>query len=125
MTVFIGAEYLIGNMLINKIKECKRQADACVLINELNQCGVRVRHIAYKEDIDAIFLTFISDIYNAIYDFTDYFTCKYEDGRLAGITINSNKQIADLESRFIKCVPPNITRIFEFAIKELNYTQIH
>ncbi len=78
-----------------------------------------VRRISSEENIDAIFLTFMPDIYNAIYDFTDYFTCKYEDGRLAGITINSDKQVTDLESRFMGYIPEDIIKILELAIKEL------
>ena len=119
MPTFVGAEYLIANMLVSKARNRKMPCASYVSVEELTLCGVRVRHLSSERGIDAVFLTFLPNIYDAIYDFTDYFSCDYEGGRLTGITINSEKRVEDLEARFMGRIPEEIVKILDRAIKEL------
>lgn len=115
MPTVVGAEYLIANMLISNASV---RESPYVSVEDLNRCGVRVRHLSSEEGLDAVFLTFMPNIYDAIYDFTDYFSCEYEGGRLVGITINSEKQVVDLKERFMGYIPEEIVSVLSRAIAE-------
>lgn len=113
MTKFIGAEYVIANMLIKKMEN----GETSVSLAELSRCGIEVQRISIKEEIDAIFLTSRSEIFHAIYDFTDYFQCQYdEDDQISGITINADKEIMDLQERFVGFIPKTIVDVLLRAI---------
>ena len=112
MTQFVGAEYIIANMLI---KKCKNGQEM-VSLAEISKCGIEVQRILVEENIDAVFFTSRDEIYHAIYDFTDYFTCQYDDGQIVGIKINPTKQIGDLETRFVGSVPETIVEAMTKAI---------
>lgn len=112
MTEFVGAEYLIARMLIEKHEQEISTA-------ELNRLGICVRRRSIEEGIGAVFLTSRDEVYSAIYDYSDYFQCIYdEDNKLCGIKINENKNIDDLR-KFIKFLPDVIMRLLDEAIKEI------
>ena len=113
MTEFVGAEHLIARMLIEKREQEISTA-------ELNKLGICVRRLSIKEEVDAVFLTSREEVYSAIYDYSDYFKCVYdEDNKLIGIKINENKNIDDLNTKFIKYLPENIMKLLDEAIKEI------
>ncbi len=115
MTCFVGAEYIIASMLIEKAKFGKKT----VSLSELNRYGVSVQQEANNHNIDAVFLTSQSQLYSAVYDFSDYFTCQFdENGMLVNIMIESTKNITDLEYRFMGFLSKTISEIlFEVAKK--------
>ncbi len=113
MTEFVGAEYLIARMLIEKHTEEISTVD-------LNKLGICVRRRSIEEGVGVVFLTSREEVYSAIYDYSDYFQCVYdEDHKLAGIKINSNKNIDDLKIKFIKYLPDNIMNLLDEAIREI------
>lgn len=113
MTEFVGAEYLIARMLIEKNE---REISTA----ELNRLGVCVRRRSIEEGVGAVFLTSREEVYSAIYDYSDYFQCIYnEDGKLKGIKINENKSINDLNIKFMKYLPDAIIKLLDEAIREI------
>lgn len=111
MTSFVGAEYVIATMLIEKAKTGK----TTVSLNELSSYGVHVQQKANAENVDAVFLTSKTQLFNAIYDFSDYFTCNRNfDGQLESITLEHTKDIIDLEYRFMGYLPQ---AVFEILVK--------
>ena len=115
MTSFVGAEYLIACLLIAK----KRNGKDYVAIDELAKYGVIIQKMSHEEDIDAVFLTSKSQFFNAIYDFSDYFSCQYnEDDQLTGICITKDKKIEDLEERFMGYLPKEIFDFLSAVVKK-------
>lgn len=113
MTEFVGAEYLIARMLIEKNEQEISTA-------ELNRLGICVRRLSVREDVDVVFLTSREEVYSAIYDYSDYFKCVYDaDNKLIGIKINENKNVNDLNHKFIKFLPENIMKLLDEAIREM------
>lgn len=113
MTEFIGAEYLIARMLIEK-------HEREISITELNRLGICVRRRSIEEGVGAVFLTSREEVYSAIFDYSDYFQCIYdEDNRLSGIRINENKSADDLNIKFIKYLPDDIMKLLDEAVKEI------
>lgn len=113
MIDFVGAEYLIARMLIEKQK---RE----ISTSELNKLGICVRRLSINEGVGAVFLTSREDVYSAIYDYSDYFQCIYnEDNKLTGIRINKSKSIDDLVVKFIKYLPDSIMKLLDDAIKQI------
>lgn len=108
MTKFVGAEYVIATMLIEKAKLGKKE----VTIDDLKSYGVNVQREANAKDVDVVFLTSATQLYNAIYDFSDYFTCNFDAiGQLSSITIEHSKDVTDLEYRFMGYLPKEIFEI--------------
>lgn len=113
MTEFVGAEYLIARMLIEKHEQE-------ISTSELNRLGVCVRRLSIKEGIGAVFLTSREEVYSAVYDYSDYFQCIYDgDNKLSGIKINDNKNADDLKLKFIKYLPDTIMKLLDEAIREI------
>lgn len=111
MTNFVGAEYLIACILIEK----KRKGKDFVTLVELSKYGVIVQQLSQKNELDVVFLTSKAQLFNAIYDFSDYFSCKYDlEENLIGIEINKERKIEDLEERFMGYLPQEI---FDFLSK--------
>lgn len=110
MTKFVGAEYVIACMLIAKSKKGEKY----ISLDELGTCGIHMQRMSIQEKIDAVFLTSKSQFYSAIYDFSDYFDCKFVNDQLAGITIQHSKSIDDLEYRFMGYLPQDI---FDFLLE--------
>ena len=118
MRQFVGAEYVIANLLIRK----KKAGQNYVSMEELILCGVKVQRILKKNSIDAIFLTTRDEFYEAIYDFSDFFSCEFDDitGRIKQVEIKDGKNIKDLEDRFVGYIPEEIVKIIEEASNETN-----
>ena len=71
-----------------------------------------------QEKLDAIFLISKPQVYNAIYDFSDYFECKFdEENNLIGIKIQASRNIDDLEYRFMGYLPNTIFEFLMNAVK--------
>lgn len=113
MVEFVGAEYLIARMLIEKnVKQISTM--------EFNRLGIFVRKLSIKEGVGAVFLTSREEVYSAVYDYSDYFQCIYdEDNKFIGIKISENKNIDELNMKFIKYLPENIMKILDEAIKKM------
>ena len=111
MMEFIGAEYLIAKMLVeNEEQE--------ISIAELKRLGICVRRLSIEEGVGAVFLTSRDEVYTAIYDYSDFFQCVYdEDHKFIGIRINENKNIDDLNIKFMKYLPDIIMRLLDEAIR--------
>lgn len=113
MTEFVGAEYLIAKMLIEK----HEQEISTV---ELNRLGICVRRLSIEEGLGAVFLTSREEVYSAVYDYSDYFQCVYDaDNKLSGIKINENKNVDDLDVKFMKYLPDDIMKLLDEAIKAM------
>ena len=113
MTEFVGAEYLIARMLIEKHEQV-------ISTSELNKLGICVRRRSIEEGVGAVFLTSREEVYSAIYDYSDYFQCIYdEDNKLSGIKINESKNVDDLIVKFIKYLADPIVKLLDEAIREI------
>ena len=113
MAEFVGAEHLIAKMLI----ESHEQEISLI---KLNQLGICVRRLSIEEGVGAVFLTSREEVYSAVYDYSDYFQCIYnEDNKLIGIKINDAKSVDDLNAKFIKYLPDAIMGLLDEAIKQV------
>lgn len=115
MTTFIGAEYFIASILIEK----RKNGVNSVTMEEMGKAGIYVQRLSVRENIDAVFLTSKSQLFNAIYDFSDYF--EYETdcfGGIRGIQIKQSKSIDDLENRFMGYLPQKIVNFLSEAIND-------
>lgn len=99
MATFVGAEYIIANMLIAMKKTQNRES---ISLEELSKAGVDIQKWSAEKDLNAIFLSSTDQVSTAIYDFSDYFQFEAET---QSIRIVKTKQISDLESRFIGYLP--------------------
>ena len=70
MATFVGAEYIIANLLIALKKINKRDT---VTLDELSEAGIYIQKQSINENINAIFLSSSDQVASAIYDFSDYF----------------------------------------------------
>ncbi len=103
MATFVGAEYIIANVLIALKKTNKKDV---VTIDELSKAGVFIQKRSLSEnEIDAIFLSSSEQVATALYDFSDYFEYDKDNN---SIRIVKTKNIQDLESRFIGYLPFNV-----------------
>lgn len=108
MTSFVGAEYVIATMLIKKVKN----GIASISIDELSKYGIYIQHMVNSENLDAVFLTSKYQLFNAIYDFSDYFSYKLDsESNLSEIYLNSSKGITGLEFRFLGYISKEILKI--------------
>ena len=116
MTNFVGAEYVIATMLIEKAKAGKK----FVSMDDLSSYGIYVQRMANNQNVDAVFLTSKSQLFNAIYGFSDYFTCNFDsNGDLESITLEHSKDISDLEYRFMGYLPKTIFEVLVNAAKDI------
>lgn len=102
MATFVGAEYIIANLLIAMKKKHNRDS---ISLEELSSAGVYIQKQSLKKDIDAIFLSSTDQLSTALFDFSDYF--EY-DAMRQEIFVVKTKKITDLESRFIGYLPFNV-----------------
>lgn len=113
MIEFVGAEYLIARMLIER-----REREISTV--DLNKLGICVRRRSIEEGVGAVFLTSREEVYSAVCDYSDYFECIYdEDNKLSGIKIRENKNADDLRMKFIKYLPDAIMKLLDEAINEI------
>ncbi|WP_304975385.1 hypothetical protein [uncultured Acetatifactor sp.] len=114
MTKFVGAEYVVANMLIAEKKKGKNY----VSFDRLGKYGIYVQAESIKKDIDVIFLTSRPQFLEIIYDFSDYFECKTDkNGQPIGIALRKSKDIDDLQYRFIFYLPKIISDLLEKSIQ--------
>lgn len=113
MTTFVGAEYVIASMLIGM----KKKGIDIISLSELSNYGICVQTLSNEKDVDAVFLTSKPQIFNAIFDFSDYFECEYdEEDKIQGIRIESSKTIEELEKRFVGFLPQRIFELLCIAV---------
>ena len=118
MATFVGAEYIIANLLIAMKKKHNRDS---ISLEELSTDGVYIQRQSLEKDIDAIFLSSTDQLSTAIYDFSDYF--QYDPDQQE-IFIVKTKKISDLESRFIGYLPFNVLTFLVEAANEAVCFQI-
>ena len=118
MATFVGAEYIIANLLIEMKKKHNRDS---ISLEELSTAGVYIQRQSLEKDIDAIFLSSTDQLSTAIYDFSDYF--QYDPDQQE-IFIVKTKKISDLESRFIGYLPFNVLTFLVEAANEAVCFQI-
>lgn len=120
MATFVGAEYIIANVLIALKRLNKRDM---VTLEELSEAGIYIQKQSLIDvDIDAIFLSSSEQVASAIYDFSDYFEFDRESN---AIYIVKTKNIDDLESRFMGYLPFNVLNFLveksmEFVMQKNN-----
>ncbi len=113
MATFVGAEYIIANLLIAVKKKQKKDS---ISLEELSSAGVYIQKQSIEKDIDAIFLSSTDQLSTAIFDFSDYFEYNSESQE---IFIVKTKQISDLESRFIGYLPFDVLRFLVETVNEM------
>lgn len=111
MATFVGAEYIIANLLIAMKKAQKKES---ISLEELSSAGVYIQKSSIEKDVDAIFLSSTDQLSMAIFDFSDYF--EYDENTQK-IYIVKTKKISDLESRFIGYLPFDV---LTFLVKAAN-----
>ena len=115
MTRFVGAEYLVANMLIAE----KRKGRDYVSFDDLGKCGIYVQEKFIEADMEVVFLTSRPQFIETIYDFSDCFECKVdkESGQIKGIALNKSKNIDDLQYRFVYYLPLKVSSFLQEAIE--------
>lgn len=99
MVTFVGAEYIIANVLI-ALKKSKNRSK--ITFRELNNLGIFIQKMSIEKCVDAVFLTSQDQMASALFDFSDYFEYSGAD---SSICIKRTKQIDDLASRFVGYLP--------------------
>lgn len=99
MFAFVGAEYIIANLLLVMKR---KQGRSIVSFSELNDLGIFIQKRSIEKDLNAVFLTSQDQYTLALFDFSDYFD--YDEARQT-ICIRQTKQITDLASRFVGYLP--------------------
>lgn len=113
MATFVGAEYIIANLLIAMKKNHNRDS---ISLEELSSAGVYIQKQSLEKDIDAIFLSSTDQLSTALFDFSDYF--EY-DATQQEIFVVKTKKITDLESRFIGYLPFTVLRFLVEVANEV------
>lgn len=111
MVTFVGAEYIIANLLI-ALKRKKNRTN--ISLKELNALGIFMQKMSIEKDVDAVFLTSQDQLTDALFDFSDYFN--YNEVNKT-IYIKQTKQIKDLASRFVGYLPWDV---LSFLIETTN-----
>lgn len=114
MTKFVGAEYVIACALIG----LKKKGIEEIKVNELCDYGIQMQKYSIEAKVDAVFLTAIPYVEEAIYDFSDYFCVnKNNEGDIESISIVKEKEVKDLTSRFVGNIPLNILAVIEKVLE--------
>lgn len=111
MVTFVGAEYIIANLLI-AMKKTQNRSN--ISLGELNKLGIYLQKMSVEKDVDAVFLISQDQLTSAIYDFGDYFEYNETDKT---VCVKQTKQIADLASRFVGYLPWDV---ISFLVKTTN-----
>lgn len=69
MYTFVGAEFVIANILIARAEKGRPE----ISLKELNDYGIHAQRYCIDHNVDALFLVSSDQIHNAIYNFSDYF----------------------------------------------------
>ena len=117
MNIFVGAEYVIANALI----ELSKKGQAYITFDRLRNLGWEIQQLCNQEGINAIIMTSGSRIKDAIYDFSDYFEyiAAAEECTEPRIRVKKDCPITDLEDRFIYCLPFNIVKVIQSSVAKL------
>lgn len=114
MGTIVGAEYLIANALIALGQSGVDQ----ISVQELRDFGISVQQRCVDENVDAVFLVADGYVEAAVYNFSDYFKYKKENG-IEYITINNNKPLDDIKKRFMGFIQPDALVILIQAAQTL------
>lgn len=112
MITFVGAEYIIANVLIAYKKILNVDS---VSLADLIKAGIYIEKSSEEADINAIFLSSRDDLKHAIYDFSDYFEFNPDK---KSIRIKETKKIDDIEDRFIGYLPFPVSSFLVKVTKE-------
>lgn len=112
MATFIGAEYLIANLFIEK---AKRKLQEEVSIEEINVFSNYLQKKANSSNIDIVFLTSYYQICHSICDYLEYFTFDKEKEM---IHLKKGCDRNSLESRFYGYLPIEILKFMTLETKE-------
>ena len=111
MTSFVGAEYVIAGMLIQKIK----LGQNFLPVEELSRYGINLQNKANARNIDIVFLTAKEQINNAIHNYSDYFNCSYDTyNQVKYIMLDNSKDISDLEYHFMAYLPKTVLELIVY-----------
>ena len=111
MSTLIGAEYLIGNAFV-----CLGRTRN-IYFNELKGYGIQVKEACSQKGIDVILFLSSSNLERAVYDFSQYFECTYNEVKKDRyISLKDDVQIESLEESFLNAFPAEILiTLFENA----------
>ena len=112
MNTFVGAEYVMANILI----ALKRKGEESITFERLREIGFQIQTSFNEKGLDAVILTSGDSISAAIFDFSDYFKYDDPDGKPT-ILIQKDTTITDLEKRFVGYLPVNILSVL---LEEIN-----
>lgn len=110
MIKFVGAEYVIACALIG----LKKKGIEEIRVDELCNYGIQMQRYSVEAKVEAVFLTAVPYVEEAIYDFSDYFHVNRNDeGDIISISIDKDKEVKDLTSRFVGNIPLDILAVIE------------
>lgn len=116
MTRFIGAEYLIACVLIEK----KKIGYSGISLDALSEYGIYVQKMSLAEKLDTVFLTSKSQFCRAIHDFSDYYKAIVDvHNQITGIELDSSKSSDDLEYGFMGYLPQDIFDFLASVVKNM------
>ena len=98
MITFVGAEYIIANLMIALNK-------TSISFNELSDLDIYLKKMTIKKDIDVVFLTSQDQLKLACLDFPEYFIYNENNNT---IYLNNKRSMNDLMSRFIGYLPLSV-----------------
>jgi len=110
MVTFVGAEYVIANILIAAKKNLRRDS---ISLAEMYSAATYIQKQAMNEGVNAIFMCSTDNISAAVHDFPDYFGYEAKKKEI----YRKPKRLSDLESRFIGYLPFNV---LTFLVKTAN-----
>lgn len=114
MTTFVGAEYIIGNVLI---AQKKRNFNA-VTFEQVRTVGRKLQEYCNNVGIDAVFVTSGDNISIAIDEFPEYFEMvKIRTDHV--VQVKPNILISQLESRFVGYLPLEVLTVMAEKISIL------
>ena len=114
MIKFVGAEYVIACALI----ELKKKGIEEIRVDELCDYGIQMQKYSIEAKVEAVFLTAVPYVEEAIYDFSDYFCVnKNEEGDIVSISIVEDKEVKDLTYRFVGNIPLDILAVIEKVLE--------
>lgn len=110
MIKFVGAEYVIACALIG----LKKRGIDKIRVDELCDYGIQMQRYSIEAKVEAVFLTAVPYVEEAIYDFSDYFQVnKSDEGDIESISLVKDKEVKDLTSRFVGNIPLDILAVIE------------
>lgn len=98
MITFVGAEYIIANLIIALNK-------TSISFNKLSDLDIYLKKMTIKKNIDIVCFTSQDQLKLACLNFPEYFICNKNNNT---IYLNNKRSINDLKSRFIGYLPIDI-----------------